>query len=108
MNGLPRLLLDLGCAGVELATHQKAENRLKHRPAVLAADLSARLRMHKANILGLLARGSGYAPDPATDPEAAYILNERLGIADDSNMPTHPGSPAWLIAVGASMGKNNA
>jgi len=98
VNGVSRLLLDLGCAGVEVAAHG---DRLRHRPATLAPDLSARLRMHKAAILAMLA--DGYAPDAGDDPEAGYVLGERLGIADDLGMPTHPGAPAWLIAVGESM-----
>ncbi len=98
MSGVPELLLDLGSAGVELAAHG---DRLRHRPATLAPDLLARLRIHKAAILILLV--DGYAHDPADDPEAGYILGERLGIADDLGMPTHAGAPAWLIAVGESM-----
>lgn len=95
---LARLLVDLGAACVELAAHG---DRLRHRPATLAPELLARLRMHKAAILGVLV--NGYGPDPGGDSEAAYILGERLGIADDLVMPTHPGAPAWLIAVGDSM-----
>lgn len=98
---MPRLLLDLGCAGVEVAAHAPGSDRLRHRPAVLAPDLSARLRLHKAAILGLLA--NGYAPGPGDDPEAGHVLGERLGIADDLGMPTHPGAPAWLIAVGEAL-----
>ncbi len=98
MIGVPRLLLNLGWAGVEVAAHG---DRLRHYPAMLAPDLSARLRMHKAAILTLLA--NDYAAVPVADPEAAYILGERLGIADDLGMATHPGAPAWLIAVGESM-----
>jgi hypothetical protein len=98
VSAVPRLLLDLGQAGVEVAAHG---DRLRHRPATLAPDLSARLRMHKAAILAILA--DGYAPDAGDGPEAGYILGERLGIADDLGMPTHPGAPAWLIAVGESM-----
>ena len=99
MNGLPLLLLDLGIAGVEVAAHG---DRLRYRPVDLPPALADGLRRHKAAILGLLVAGCG--PDPAGDPEAAYTLHERLGIADDLGMPTHPGAPAWLIAVGESMG----
>lgn len=99
---LARLLIDLGIAGVELAAHG---DRLRHHPAVLAPDVSARLRMHKQAILALLT--CGYGPAPADDPEAVYTLHERLGIADDLTMPTHPGSPAWLIALGEAVGGCN-
>jgi hypothetical protein len=42
----------------------------------------------------------GYAP---TDDDAGYVLGERLGVADGLGMLTHPGSAAWLVAVGESM-----
>lgn len=35
--------------------------------------------------------------------DAAYILDERLGMADGLGLPTHPGSAAWLVAVRKSM-----
>lgn len=92
------LLVALGCAGIELAPHPTYAARLRHRPADLPPDLSARLRMHKAAIVGLLV--NGYVP---VHDEARYVHGERLGIADDLGMPTHPGSPAWLVAVGESM-----
>ncbi len=95
---LAPLLLALGRAGIELAPHPAHGDRLWHRPAALPPDLSARLRMHRAAVLGLLV--GGYAPD---DTDAGYVLGERLGIADGLGMPTHPGAPAWLIAVGDSM-----
>lgn len=102
MNPNPRelapLLVDLGRAGIELAPHPTDASRLRHRPAHLPPDLSARLRLHRAAVLGLLV--NGYAP---TGDEAVYILGERLGIADGLGMPTHPGSAAWLVAVGESI-----
>ena len=54
---------------------------------------------HRNAILDLL--NDGYAP---TKPEAVSVYFERLGIGDELAMPTHTGSPAWLIAVGESMG----
>lgn len=96
--GLGPLLLALGRAGVELAPHPTDAGRLRHRPADLPPRLAAQLRMHKPAILELLA-----GVDAPADDDAAYTLGERLGIADDLGMPTHPGSPAWLVAVGASM-----
>jgi hypothetical protein len=96
---LAPLLLALGRAGIELAPHPTDAGRLRHRPADLPPDLAARLRINRAAVVGLLV--DGYAP---AGDDAGYVLGERLGIADDLGMPTHPGSPAWLVAVGASMG----
>ncbi len=101
------LLLALGVAGVELAPHPTAHDWLRFKcpggPDRLAPDLLEGLRRHRGAILGLLA--DGYHPEPGS--EAEYVLGERLGIADDCNRPTHPGTPAWLIAVGESMGTAN-
>lgn len=96
---LAPLLLALGRAGIELAPHPTDAGRLRHRPADLPPDLSARLRIHRAAVLGLLV--DGYAP---AGDDAGYVLGERLGVADGLGMPTHPGSAAWLVAVGESMG----
>jgi hypothetical protein len=97
---LAPLLLALGLAGIELAPHPTDSGRLRYRPADLPPDLSARLRIHRAAVLGLLV--IGYAP--AGDTDAGYVLGERLGVADGLGMPTHPGSAAWLVAVGESIG----
>lgn len=102
--GLASLLVALGCAGVELWLHPSDAARLQHRPGYLPSDLAARLRLHRAAVVGLLV--NGYAPDASGDPEAQYVFGERLGIADDSKMPTHSGAPAWLVAVGESIGAN--
>ncbi len=100
---LAPLLLALGRAGIELAPHPTDAGRLRHRPADLPPDLSARLRLHRGAVLGLLA--IGYAPDThAADGDAGYVYAERLGMADGLGMPTHPGSTAWLVAVGESIG----
>lgn len=96
---LAPLLLALGLAGIELAPHPTDAGRLRHRPADLPPDLSARLRIHRAAVVGLLV--DGYAP---AGDDAGYVLGERLGVADGLGMPTHPGSVAWLVAVGESMG----
>ena len=97
---LAPLLLALGRAGIELAPHPTDAGRLRHRPSDLPPDLSARLRIHRAAVLGLLV--DGYAP--AGNADAEYILGERLGVADGLGMPAHPGSAAWLVAVGEAMG----
>jgi hypothetical protein len=96
---LAPLLLALGLAGIELAPHPTEAARLRHRPADLPPDLSARLRIHRAAVLGLLV--DGYAP---AGDDAGYVLGERLGVADGLTSPTHTGSPAWMVAVGESMG----
>jgi hypothetical protein len=95
------LLIDLGVAGVELGPHPTNAGRLRHRPAALRSDLSARLRLHRDAVLGLLK--PGFDPVSGGDAEASYIFHERLGIADGLGMPTHSGSAAWLIALGESI-----
>lgn len=98
-DGIAHLLFTLGRAGVELAPHPTHPARLRHRPATLSPVLADALSTGKMAVLGLL---DGPAPAVGTDPE--YALGERLGVADGLGMPTHPGSPAWLLAVGESMG----
>ena len=46
---------------------------------------------------------SGYTP---TGDDAAYLHGERLGVADDLGLPTHPGSAAWVVAVGEAIGSS--
>lgn len=41
---------------------------------------------------------------PAGDTDAVYVLGERLGVANGLGLPTHSGSPAWLVAVGSRSG----
>lgn len=92
------LLVDIGRAGIELAEHPTDPTRLRHRPAALPSDLSARVRVHKPEIRALLVNGCAPSGD-----DAGYVLAERLGVADGLGMPTHHGSPAWLIAAGESI-----
>jgi hypothetical protein len=96
---LARVLLDLGTAGIELASYPTHPERLRHRPADIPPDLSERLRTHRAALLRLLVVGH----TPADGTDAGYVYGERLGIADGLGMPTHPGSAAWAVAVGASL-----
>ncbi len=98
---LAPLLLSLGRAGITLAPHPTDPARLRHRPADLPPDLSARLRIHRAAVLGLLV--NGYNPDPHGNTDAGYVYAERLGVADGLGLATHPGSAAWLVAVGESV-----
>ena len=55
--------------------------------------------------VGDLVAGSGEGLPDETDPdtEAGYVMGERLVVADELGMPTHPGAPAWLVAVGEAM-----
>ncbi len=102
MNLPPRslgaLLVDVGVAGVELSSHPSAPDRIRHKPPELPAHFVARISFYKPDVLRLLQ--SGFTP---TDAEAAYVLGERLGIAEDLGMPTAPGSPGWLVAVGEAI-----
>lgn len=91
-------LIALGTAGVEVALHPSDPSRLRFRPTDLPADLLARLSQHRDALQSLMT--GGYSP---VGEDAAAVMIERLGIADDLGMPTHPGSPAWLIAVGESL-----
>ena len=99
MNALGSLLVDVGRVGIELAA---SGVRLRHRPATLPPDLAARLRLHKAGVLMLL-RGEGLPDESDPDSEAGYVMGERLGVANELGMPTHPGAPAWLVAVGEGL-----
>ena len=98
---LGEYLADLGAWGVELGTHPTHPEKIRHRPAFLPTALREGIETHRVAILALLANGC-----TPTDADAAYIYNERLGIADGLGMATHAGSTAWLIAVGESMGVN--
>jgi hypothetical protein len=102
---LPALLIDLGFAWVELARHPSDQSCLRYRPASTPPDLAARLRLHKPEVLAIL-RGEGLPDESDEDSEPAYIMGERLGIADELGMLTHPGSPAWLVAVGEAMSQS--
>lgn len=50
---LAPLLVAVGRAGIELAPHPTDAGRLRHRPAYLPPDLSARLRIYRAAVVGL-------------------------------------------------------
>lgn len=97
---LAPLLLALGRAGIELAQHPTDGDRLRFKcpggPADLPPELSARLLLAKPAVLATL-RGEGIPDDTDPESEGGYVMAERLGVAD--GMPTHPGSPAWLVAV---------
>ena len=76
------LLVDLGCAGVELAPHPTDPARLRYRPAVLPPDLAHWLHILKAELLAVL-RGEGI-PD---DPEARYVPASVYGVNVYRNTP---------------------
>lgn len=98
-------MLALGRAGIELAPFPSDPTRLRCRLATLPLDIAATLRHHKVGLLGLL-RGEGLPDGADGDTEAGFVLIERLAMADELGMPTHPGSPAWLVAVGESIGND--
>ena len=95
---LSECLLALGTAGVEVALHPSDPSRLRFRPADLPSDLVAIMSRHRDAVRRLMAVGCDSANE-----EATAVLNERLGTAADLGMPTHPGSPGWLIAAGESL-----
>ena len=95
---LGALLVETGAAGVEVSSHPSAPDRLRHRPPELPTHLAARLAFYKADLLRLLKKGFA-----APDPESAYVLGERLGVAQELGMSTEPGSPGWLVAVGEAI-----
>lgn len=96
---LADLLQALGARGVELAPGDGG--RVRFRPADIPAALAMGIRDHKPALLDLLGRGAD--PLPGADDGARYVLGERLGMADGLGLPTHPGAPAWSVAVGESM-----
>ena len=102
LDTISSLLIDNGSRGVELSPDPADPARLRHRPSKLPPDLADRLRFSKAELLALL-RGVGVPDESDRDTESSIVMCERLGIADDLGMPTHPGSPAWLVAVGEGL-----
>jgi len=95
---LGALLVETGAAGVEVASHPSAPDSLRHRPSELPTHLAARLAFYKPDLLRLLKVGFA-----APDPESAYVLGERLGVAQELGRSTEPGSPGWLVAVGEAI-----
>lgn len=96
--GLARFLIDLGRAGVWIATVSADPKKVRHKPAVLPADIAERLPVFRPHLLALLRLGYGPADDAAQD-----AFDERLRVAAENGLPVDPGSPAWLAAVGESM-----
>lgn len=99
-ESIDSVLVALGMAGIDLGAHPADPGRLRYRPTTLPPDLLEWLHAHRAAILGLLSSidgKGGYAP---AGGDAAIVYGERLGMADGLGMPTHPGSPAWLVALG--------
>ncbi len=97
-RSLGSLLVELGVSGVELSSHPSAPGCVRHRPPELPSHFATRISFYKPEMLVLLK--SGLAPD---DPEAAYVLDERTGVAVELGMPTHAGSSGWLVAVGEAI-----
>lgn len=99
------LLVALGRRGIELGRHPADPGRLRYRPTTLAPDLLEGLHTHRAAILGLLCGIDGKGGHAPAREDAAIVYGERLGMAEGLGMPIHPGSPAWLVAVGESIVK---
>jgi hypothetical protein len=97
-RSLGELLLEVGTAAVTLSLHSSAPDRIRHKPPELPSHFAARISFYKRDVLQLLQ--SGFEP---ADAEAAHVLGERLGIAEDLGMSTAPGSPGWLVAVGEAI-----
>jgi len=87
---------------MELASDPSDPAQIRYRPVQLPPDLAVRLLLHKPDILALL-QWDGLFDDSSAGVEADYIMHERLGVADELEMPTHTGSPAWLVAVGEGL-----
>ncbi len=99
------LLIKTGSMGVDLSSDPSDPSDptgLRYRPIDLHVDLADRLRHSKADLLALL-RGTETPDQTDPDSEAGLVMCERLEIADDLRMPAHPGSPAWLVAVGEGL-----
>ncbi len=96
MNTLPELAsacVTLGKAGVQLALHGGTLVFKLSAPDAMLRTLILRHRSQLEACLEVRAAPTADAHD---------LFTERLAIADDLEMPTHRGSPAWLIAVGES------
>lgn len=84
----------------EPAPHPTDAGRPRHQLADLPPNLSASALLRSSPAPSLMV--TEYTP---AHDNAAYVFDERLGVADELQMPTHPGSPAWLVAVGESGGE---
>lgn len=86
--------LTLGKAGVHIALHSGS---LAFKLPATNSNLRTLLLRHRVSLEECLEGRSFWSPD------AADIFTERLAVADGLEMPTHPGSPAWLVAVGEAL-----
>jgi hypothetical protein len=87
--------------GAELAVHPLDADRLRYRiPAKwLSGEGWRQILWHfRPAILKLLRAGQSLIGE-----EEQYLLAERLAVAEDLGLNTHPGSPAWLIAQGEAL-----
>lgn len=95
---LSRLLVTLGRQGIELAIDPRKPDRLLYRPINALESTIGQIRLQNTALRCLLS-----TPLVPSGPDSEHTLNERLGIADDLGLSTHPGSPGWLTAVGESI-----
>jgi hypothetical protein len=99
---LAQLLVDLGAAGIELAPGLADPAEVRHWPDALPPSLAIRLRHAESSVRAAL-RGEGIPDETDADNPGGSVMGERLGVAEDLGHATHPGSPAWLIAVGEAL-----
>ncbi|MCH7632075.1 MAG: hypothetical protein IIB59_02580 [Planctomycetes bacterium] len=115
MDELAGLMVDLGRAGIELAS---GGDRVMFRPRDrVGPGLLTRIRRHRRALLANLGdpgqgeelpeNGSGAVVSEAVW-EAAHVFFERLGVACELGLPVGIGSPAWLIAMGEALETEHA
>lgn len=95
MTTLAALLINMGRAGATIRDAGGGAGIM--RGSALSPDRMSGVKARKRALLALLL---GYHP---ADGDAEYVYGERLGVADGLGLATHPGSAAWLVAVGESM-----
>ncbi len=94
------VLLAIGMAEIERGRHPADHGRLRYQSTTLSSDLLEGLHAHRAAILRLRSSIGGKGGYSLAGAVAAIVYGERLGMAEGLGMLTHPGSPAWLVAVG--------
>lgn len=95
MTTLAALLINMGRAGATIRDAGGGAGIM--RGSALSPDRMSGVKARKRALLALLL---GYHP---ADGDAEYVYGERLGVADGLGLATHPGSAAWMVAVGESM-----
>ena len=98
------LLVEIGKTGIELRAHGNRPSDLLYRfrspgagLATRPERLAERMEAHRADLWHML------ASSPPLEDDAEVVFIERLSMADELEMKTQPGSPAWLIALGEAL-----